>query len=97
MPGGGHAVETRMHETKEPAQQALAGKQLANEIAHMACVDVFGFQIDRGQTLADHLGEGVRKVHLFARPVGGKVALPSAQNIDHYASPLTATDADHLD
>ncbi len=86
----GHAVEIGMDEAEEAAQQALSGEELADEIAHVAALDVRRFQIDGGQALAHHLGKGAGEIHLLARPVARKVALPATQDIDHALAPSPA-------
>jgi hypothetical protein len=85
---GRQAVERGVDQAEHAAQQALAREQLGGEVADMAGLDVLGIQIDGGQPLAHASLEGVGQLAALAAPVGGEVALPAAQHIDHARTPF---------
>ena len=86
VPGGGHAVEVRVNEAEEAPEQPLSGKQVSDEVTHMAALDVLWLQSRGVQAMAHHVGEDVRQFEALPGPVRGEVRLPAAQDIGHVAS-----------
>ena len=72
-----------MHKAEKAAEQTLPRKKLADKIADMAAINIPGLQINRRQALAHDLRKRPGKIHALPRPIGRKIALPAAENIDH--------------
>ena len=67
---------------EKAADQALSGKQLGDEVAHVAHLDLAGFDFGIGHRFAQGLGKHVVQTQALARPVAGEVGLAAAQNIN---------------
>ncbi len=79
---------------EKTTQQALAGKQLGDKVAHMSYFYLRRFNICIGHGLAQGLCKHLINTLALARPVAGKVSLAAAQNIyvAHVLMLLFATD-----
>ena len=79
---GGHGGHLGEHLTEEAADQALPGKQVADEIAYMADLNPGRFDVGVGQAFAQCLGKHVEQSQALAGPVAGEVGLAAAQDIN---------------
>ena len=86
MPARGHAVERRVDGGKHAAQLTLAGKQLADEIAHMAGPDLVGVH---ARVLQRALHRGLQQLEQALPLAGGiqrEVGLRASEDINGFVS-----------
>ena len=82
MARGGHAGEVRVRGGDEATEMALVAEELAGEVADVHGVEFAGLEVGEGEALLEHFTDAVRELATVARPVGGKVGLVAADDID---------------
>ena len=82
MAGGGEVRKLRVDMAEETADQALAGKQLTDEIPDVTHLDLCRFDIRVDHRLAQGFGEHIEDRQTLALPVAGKIGLTAPQYVD---------------